>query len=212
MMKLNQLVDEAKRLAKPSFWLLPTEDPEEHAATWGGYGPALGPPSEIPHLVTTSLSPLQGTFKAGSCISVYNDTNELAGYCLAHDVRLPLSGTSLAAHPRTSLPPLEALFLFGSKAIQDWLGENKWEPDWGYNSNFPDSAVAEAYEREYQGQHPLYSESAPVVLGGWHFPWPAGDWYDLLEDRLILTTYWESEPWVEVWQQGSEFKVFNRLT
>ena len=55
---------------------------------------------------------------------------------------------------------------------------------------------------------------APVhaVLGGWHFPWPDGDWGELVERPLLAWTFEDSEPWVEVWGDGKGFQVKQRIT
>ncbi len=40
---------------------------------------------------------------------------------------------------------------------------------------------------------PLYSASdAYAVLGGWHFPWPDGDWHELIDEQLLIFTLRES--------------------
>lgn len=211
-MDIDHLLAEATRLAKPSIWLLPAEGGDEHAATWGGYGPAIGEPSEIRHPLTVDLSFLPGSFDSPSCLSIYNDPAQLVGQSALHSARLPLSGTPLAAHPRESWPPLDALFLFGSSAIQHWLTEYQWQPELGYNSNFPDVAVADSYNAVFQAQHPLYSDVAFAVLGGWHFPWPDGDWRNLLDGRLIVTTFREAEPLLEAWQLHGSIRLLNRVS
>lgn len=60
--------------------------------------------------------------------------------------------------------------------------------------------------------HPLYSDQAAAVLGGWHFPWPDGDWEELVDKELVLWTLREAEPWVEVFHDGKDFVVNVRLT
>lgn len=56
------------------------------------------------------------------------------------------------------------------------------------------------------------SEGIHAVLGGWHFPWPDGDWEELIDRRLIAWTLADSEAWVEVWDQGGAFRVIERIT
>ncbi len=39
------------------------------------------------------------------------------------------------------------------------------------------------------------------------------DWHDLLDEKLILLTVRDSEPWVEAWLTGTgQFKVIQRIT
>ena len=118
----------------------------------------------------------------------------------------------LFAEPARSLPPIDAVFRFGSEAVHTWLRELGWQPDWGYNSNFKDGAPVEDYERLYQSECPLYSGGAFAVLGGWHFPWPDGDWEELLSRPLLVWTLADSEPWVEVWDGADGMQVIQRIT
>lgn len=206
------MLEEAQHLAKPSSWLLPSQAEEDCAGVFGGCGPSIDPPSVIKHVLTVDLAYLPGGFDTPSRLTIYNDASRLEGTALLHNARIPLSGEALGAHERQSLPPVEALFKFGSSSVQAWLAENNWQPSWGYNDNFPDAAVVHAYERHYQDQHPLYADSVVAVLGGWHFAWPDEDWHDRLHDRLILTIYREAEPWVEAWHTNGEIQIANRVS
>jgi hypothetical protein len=53
---------------------------------------------------------------------------------------------------------------------------------------------------------------AAAVLGGWHFPWPDGDWEERCGESLLAWTIEESEPWVEVWRAASGLRVVQRIT
>ena len=64
-----------------------------------------------------------------------------------------------------SLPPIEAVFRFGSAAIDTYLGAHGWQRDWGFNSNFKGTA-AHDYEREWMAQCPLYTGWSPSRAGG----------------------------------------------
>lgn len=121
-------------------------------------------------------------------------------------------GTKLYAELSRSLPPLDAIFRFGSAEVHRWLAELGWSPDSGYNDNFKGKEVARSYEKIYQNELPLYSGGAHAVIGGWHLPWPDGDWDELVDKSLVLWTFEDSEPWVEVWQEESGFRVIPRIT
>ena len=126
-------------------------------------------------------------------------------------------GVALAALEATSLPPLDALFRFGSARVQDWLRSHGWldatgVPD-AYNANFPDAAPAASYEAYWQERHPLYAGGVHAIVGGWHFPWPDGDWAERLEDELLLWTLAEAEPWIELWRSAAgTLNVRERIT
>jgi hypothetical protein len=110
------------------------------------------------------------------------------------------------------LPPIDALFRFGSPKIHAWLAQNGWKPTWGYNANFPDRVLGDAYDAAFQNQFPLYTGDAHAMIGGWHFPWPDDDWEELLNDVLVLCTFEDSEPWLEVWLRAGAFEVVQRVT
>ncbi len=211
-MKADQLLQEGMRLAKPSAWLVRAQPAESVAAVWGGEGfQSLAP--GLTHLLSIDLRHLPGgRLDTPSFLSVFNEPSDLEGVAIVHDLGLPRSGTTLAEHSRPSLPPTDALFLLGSRDLHEWLRDNDWKPEWGYNSNFRDSALVESYELAFQGQFPLYCGGAVATLGGWHMPWPDGDWEDLQRHRLIATTFEDAEPWVETWHIDGFFKVLNRVT
>jgi hypothetical protein len=127
---------------------------------------------------------------------------------------LPLSrlATPLFARPALSLPPIDAVFRFGSPDVQSWLASQDWGPTLGFNDGFPDRGPVHEYEAVYQAQLPLYCGGAHAVVGGWHFPWPEGDWVDLVECNLLVWTFEDSEPWVEAWTDGTRDWVVQRTT
>jgi len=149
-------------------------------------------------------------------MSVYTDDNDCSTGIAVHDPSKNVGSAGkvqpLYAHAARSLPPIDAVFRFGSAAVQQWLREHNWQSDWGYNSNFADPAPADEYERLYQSRCPLYAGGSFAVLGGWHFPWPDGDWAELLVQTLLVWTFEESEPWVEVWSGTEGLRVKQRLT
>ncbi len=124
---------------------------------------------------------------------------------------LPDGGTPLCASSFSSLPPIDAIFLLGNDDIGRWLKENNWDRDEPYNKNFHDHDLVEAYEKWWASRHPLYQRKASAVSGGWHLSWPEGDWYDLINDELILWTL-QKEPWIEVWSSKGKLQVIDRIT
>lgn len=124
----------------------------------------------------------------------------------------PLESTEpLYAEKCESLPPLDAVFLKGSDAIEKFLQDNGWERTEPYNSNFP-SDIPERYEGLWQSSCALYVDGIVAVIGGWHFPWPDGDWYELADYELVLWVLEGAEPWVEVFAGQNGFTVYERVT
>jgi hypothetical protein len=135
---------------------------------------------------------------------------------VAHDsaagLETPEGRQCLFGQAGRSLPPIDGVFRLGSRAVQRWLRANNWDPKSGYNDNFADRDPVRQYERRYQSECPLYRRGAHAVLGGWHFPWPDGDWEELLKQALLVWTFKDSEPWVEVWRTKKGYRVIQRIT
>ena len=211
----EQLIAEGRRLARPCNYLRTIG--KNFAGVWRGKGiiPCENGPYRHWLTVDCKYIPGSGTRLSG-CLSIYTNPDDSTAGIVAVDDSLSLpdsaDGDKLYAHPDSSLPPLEAVFKLGSPEIRDWLVSNNWQSEWGYNDNFPERTPAEAYERAYQDQLPLFTGAAHAVLGGWHMPWPEGDWDELLEKRLIAWTFAESEPWIEVWEDQRRFRVIQRIT
>jgi hypothetical protein len=123
----------------------------------------------------------------------------------------PTSGLPLYAKQYKSLPPIEAIFRFGSSVIEQYLTENGWSRDDEMNDNFPDKA-AHDYVKVWMENCPLYSDGVTAVSGGWHFPWPENDFFDLACSELIVWTLTDSEPWIEVFATGESCRVLQRVS
>jgi len=122
------------------------------------------------------------------------------------------SETPLFEQPGKSLPPVDAVFFLGSDAIRDYLQHHNWPRDEPFNANFPDPIPEDYEKKEWQNNCPVYQRDIALVSGGWHMPWPDGDWYDLVDAELVAWTFLEAEPWVEVFKQGGEYIVKQRVT
>ncbi len=114
------------------------------------------------------------------------------------------------------LPPLEAVFKYGSGPVKEWLKRlglpklRQWDP------YFQARKAAEPYDEEFRKRCPLYDFKrlrTAAMLGGWHMEWPEGGWDELTKKRRVLWTFWNSEPWVEVWRgRTGKVQVFQRIT
>jgi hypothetical protein len=120
-------------------------------------------------------------------LSIYANEEDYVSGIAAFDPAAKIEGSSgspLYSHRSVSLPPPDAR---------------------------PDGAT-DVYIRLWQSNCPLYTGEASAVLGGWHFPWPDGDWQELRLQSLLVWTLDESEPWVEVWRVPDGFRVMQRIT
>lgn len=211
----EQLIAEGRHLTRPCVYLRTSG--ENFAAVWGGEG--IVPCGDGPYRHWLSIACkyiAAANDRRAGCLSIYTDEDDCDSGRVAVDNSLTLPDSTdalkLYAHPDSSLPPLEAVFKFGSSDVMEWLKANNWQPDWGYNNNFRDKTPVQTYERAYRNQLPLFDDTAHAVLGGWHMAWPEGDWDELVDKRLIVWTFAESEPWVEVWEDESRFRVIQRIT
>lgn len=194
-MTFEEFLAEAKRLAKPCRHYRFADGGDPVSGYWHGIEPGE---------ICVSIE------RGGKWLNVYLDNKYEFG-------RVDVSGEPIvSARPlyrfnAESLPPIDAVFRFGSAAIDKYIQEYGWEKDWGFNNNFK-GTLAHEYEREWSKQCPLYTGGVVAVEGGWHMPWPEDDWNDFLDSELLLWTFEESEPWVEVFSDGNTFSVLQRLT
>jgi hypothetical protein len=192
---LEELLSEATRLARPCGHLRFTSGTEPVCGYWHGLRAGE---------LCASIE------RRSSWLNVYLDEECQSGRVEVSTAPV-LSERPLYRTDATSLPPIDAVFRFGSDAIDKYLKANGWERSWGFNNNFK-GAAAHDYEHHWAKQCPLYSGGVVAVEGGWNVPWPEDDWEDLLSHELVLWTFEESEPWVEVFAKGNEFLVFQRIT
>lgn len=210
----EQLITEGRKLQKPSVFLRP-EPVGEVAAIWHELDKEGIQSTGFQRWITVDsrfIPELPSSVKG--CLSVFSDEDECEGGKVEIFDQMPAQdGIKLYAHAASVLPPLDAVMLKGSAAVGEWLKSKNWQRDWGYNGNFKDEA-AKAYQDVWFDEHPIYKESdVYAILGGWHFLWPDGDWPNLFDDKLMIFTLRNSEPWMEAWlMKTGEYKVFQRIT
>jgi|GEM_PF-1411517 len=184
--KLAPLPLLAQQLAKDCILL--KRAGTELAAVWGGTGTVPAPPGAYQHWLSVDSCFLPGNFyKRPGVLSIYADDDSEFGVTVFQEdaVLLENGGEYLYAYAFTTLPPPDASpVLDNNEYLQHWLGNCS-----------------------------IYTLDGTVaVLGGWHFPWPDGDWEELASHQLLAMTIENSEPWVEAWQIGGTTKVIQRVT
>ncbi|MGL6072890.1 MAG: SMI1/KNR4 family protein [Fimbriiglobus sp.] len=212
-----ELMEEARTLVRPAVVL--SNEGEEYVGYWRGAGVVRPPPGIWEHWISfdPSVIPNNPQHRTG-VISVYlclEDSDRYHDVAVVHDgaVSLPhdAEGEKLYAHRIECLPPMDAVFWFGSEKVQKWLSANDWNPALGYY-NFPDREPIDAYERNFRSEHPfLHDEEFFAMLGGWSVMFDES-WYELVEKPLMLLTIRDSEPWLEVFEDGNELRGYSRIT
>jgi hypothetical protein len=220
-MTCEAMIAEGERLAKPSLFLVETPTPNGAVAYWRGQGRVeyRGRDGDR-HRIRFDCSWLsqQGVRVRGS-IGVY-DVDRQWGWVTPlylDRMNVPLSevqidgGLPLYGREVRSFPPLEALCLYGGPVVEEWLAsEGLARTDYDIAAT---TEVGEGYQAEYRKRSPLYQEGQPVaVLGGWHALWPDDEFYLPREMRLVLWTFREAEPWVEVFERSPNMPIRLRVT
>ena len=232
-MTLEQLIAEGERLACPS--LLLTDEPNDDGivAYWGGSGPVDALPGHArgaKHWLTIGCSWLADlNLRVQGSLSVFermspgdrgsggNDSSNGSGrsgiavYDPGSTIdQLALDGQPLYGVPTLSFPPLPAVCLYGGMDVEDWLrsiGLTRYD----YHHAFF-SELGRNYEKEWLGRSPWLAGQYYGIMGGWHVLWPDDDFYMPPEMNLLVWTFRDSEPWVEVWERLPNFRVCFRTT
>jgi hypothetical protein len=210
---MDILLKESEKLSLPCFDLVPAGKGDEVSAYWRGRRSDL--PERFPKGVTAFkyqkhfLSVDQKLFdqlglqgRGPLALSMFTTTEDDEKLCNVNVSTGKLNEISfeesiaLTAKPATSLPPLEALLLYGGPAVQQWLSSQKLQR-WDYSD--VDSVVRDQYLKHFNPRLPLCMEQPPFArVGGWHVQWPDDDFYIPREMRLMVWTFQDSEPWYEV--------------
>ena len=211
----DALIAEGRSLARPSVFLRPDGDGSV-AAIWHERDEDEIGRTGYRCWITVDAQFVPGLPKAGhGFLSVFTDERKcLGGRVDVHPVLRKRPGIELHPSEELVLPPIEVVFVHGSEAVAKWLAANNWPRGERYNENFPDRAVVEEYEREWSKEYPVYrQDNTYAVLGGWHWPCADSDWYQLMNEQLMVLTVHNSEPWVETWRlRSGKFKVIQRIT
>ena len=211
-MTVEELIAEGRRLQRRTILLTP-DGSGDPAARWYGHDYDEEPPDGHRCWISVNATMIP-SFDGRGWLSIFTDDESCQGGRVdASPAPYKPEGVRLYPKEIAVLPTIDAVIARGSPAVERWLAENKWQRDWRYNSNFGDRAMVEKYEAVERQENPLYWKDAYATLGGWHMGWPDDDWHDLLDAKLLVHTYMDSEPWVEAWQLPSgEMKVIQRIT
>lgn len=178
----------AGKLERPCVLLKRDGSADMLAGVWRGEGVVCAPSGPFRHWISVDCRFLPEGFGASiGVLSVYTNEHDCVSGFAAYEstARIQDPGRrALFAHIGRSLPPPDAM------CVED----------------------DEEYQHLWKSNCPIYSKEIVAVLGGWHFPWPDGDWEHLQDQRLLVWTIEEAEPWVEVWGELGSLRVIQRIT
>lgn len=220
-MTAEDLIGEGVRLARASMFLDETPTPTGVVACWRGDGPKdYGRHRDrYRHRITFDCEWLgRHGVRVGGSVGVYDVTHDGWASKLrierfdASLTSLGLKGgTPLYGVEQLSFPPLYAVCLYGGPAVSEWLASRGLDrTDYDAAETTDEGA---AYQEVYRARCPLYLADPPAaVLGGWHTSWPDDEFYLPREMRLVVWTFRESEPWVEVFERSPSLYTRWRIT
>lgn len=216
---IRQLIAEAERIARPSLLLSEAASFGDIAGWWGGSKPVgyPGRPDDT-HRISIDCGWLAGHgVPLAGFVSVYNVAPRWGWRVPVHVEHVPTGklpeiprAIPLYSREALSLPPLEALCLYGGQPVETWLSAAGLE-----RTDYDRAATLDAgreYQAHYQERSPLYSTDIAAVVGGWHAIWSDDDFYIPREMRLVLWTLRDAEPWIEVFHRGANLSARVRIT
>lgn len=128
------------------------------------------------------------------------------------------SGIRLSGEESDMLPPMSAIVQSRDKQVDDWLSSLKLSESEAlyFYSEIQNAEPGASYTRMFNRTLPLLSQDSSIaaVLGGWHVLWPSEKPYRYRrEERLVLFTLWEAEPWIEMrMNEHGSLAAFSRIT
>lgn len=213
-MTFEELIEEGRRIERKTALLTPAAS-GEIAAIW--YGRENVRTSRDGYRCWLAVdSRFIPSFDGRGWLAIYtNDRTFRGGRVEVMSAPPSKEGYPLLCKEIRVLPPIDAVIAYGTPSVDRWLAENNWRRDWPYNGNFRDRGLVQKYEAVERRENPLFwnDEFAYATLGGWSRTWPDSSLQESSDAKLLVQTYAESEPWVEVRLLPSgQFEVIQHIT
>jgi len=126
--------------------------------------------------------------------------------------------TSLYGLATSDIPELPVLLSQKSKSLGN-LMQPFVKAGWKlkndeYLTSFPDQNAIKDYKKRRRQIHPLFDDSRSVYaqIGGFPITLPDAAGIEQLKKTLVLRTYFDAEPWVEIFQARGKYKLVSRIT
>ena len=209
------LLEQGWLLARPALRLAASGD--RYAAVWGGQG-IVAPPSRGSwrHWLTVGCAhlPLNPRGLTG-LISIYESDSD-SKIKVVHDSRMRLprqpNGEKMFGTRFKCLPSVGVVLSKGNSEIRRWLrGQGVWSGD-TEGAHFDDQDPVDHYEAGFERHHPYFLNDCDAMLGGWGIVYPDSNWRNLMSKSLLVTTFRDSEPWLEVYDSGKAFSAYSHVS
>ncbi len=225
-MTADELLAEARRIARPCVYLTKGAKDGPLAGVWGGQGLVPLDAANHRHWLTIDCRILPKEFNdlnLTGAISVYSDEEDCEGGQCVRDPRLKSINagkrTPLYACPGTTLPSLALLLRSGTPVIRKWLAEVGCDLSAPFlTSHSGIKEVGDIYTRTLLAADPTRKARSPIyaTLGGWPVEVYEDDWTEDVKDkraRQLVFTHADAEPWIRVWADAKgSFHVRQLIT
>jgi len=212
----EHLWEEADRLAQPTVHLQLIDRPKKsqpRAAIWSETELEI---NGRQHWLTVDLRQHPDeSLRADGILEVFANWGDQHGFATFSKARLPKAREgqlTLHAVSEWDYPCSDILLLKAGGKINRWAKEIGWESGVGAAEEAP---ALDEYDEEWADSHPGHQFQGGDVyaqLGGWPVSWPDESAAEQIRRKLVLRTYADSEPWLEVFKRGRAYEVIARIT
>ena len=207
---------EARRLSKPVVHLKALRQPAKSqplAAIWNKTPQAQG--NKRLWLIVDLRHHPDKDLRENGVLHVFDSSGERGSAVLQRGkLPAPQAGqTALYAMEAQDLPGPEVVMHNAGDALKTGGRKVKWESaDPWSDAMRPLLKFEEKWETTYHPSRGLRRGSVYAQLGGWPVTWPDESAAEQLNRPLVLRTYENSEPWLEVFRRKQGYDVRIRIT
>jgi hypothetical protein len=200
------LWDEADRLAQPVLYLRSRKSSKTTEAPVAGWNARLSANERAGVWLRVDLRQHPNErIQANGVLSVEVDPRSCEGIAKSlpdEPFAVQKGERPLFAEEAWDYPHHEILEVKGKKAVRNLLANDadavkEYEDEW-WASARPTDLLADSN---------VYAQ-----LGGWPMQWPEEGADEQLKKQLVLRTYRDAEPWIEVFRRGRRYEVVVRIT
>ena len=211
----NDIWKEAQRLSMPVVHLKALRQPAKSqplAAIWNKT-PQGGKGKRLWLIVDLRQHPVE-ELRENGILHIFDSSGERGSAVLKRDKLPPPQAGQVALYAVAAkdLPCAEIVMHNAQDRLKAWGRQVKWDT---VDSFSEELRPLRRYEAKWEAAHPsqkFHGGSVYAQLGGWPVTWPEESAEQQLGRRLVVRTYENSEPWLEVFRRGKSYEVRIRIT